>query len=111
MAMKGMTMATRLKEKDPRDVYYCVKYYPGGIDALVEEFAPHIGNKLVKEGLINIARKFTSPEHVGPKSVADFEEVTDPEKRDVIQRDAYERVQALLHKVVFFKRRQWSCNQ
>jgi hypothetical protein len=99
LAMKGMAMATRLKEKDPWDVYYCVKNYPGGADALSAEFAPHAGYGLVKEGLRHIAEKFASPDHVGPKSVADFEELTDPEERAAIQRDAYERVQNLLRRL------------
>ncbi|MCX7038627.1 MAG: hypothetical protein NT005_05795 [Spirochaetes bacterium] len=37
LAMKGMAMAGRLKEKDPWDVYYCVKNFPGGPEALVDE--------------------------------------------------------------------------
>jgi hypothetical protein len=98
-AMKGMAMATRLKEKDPWDVYYCVKNYPGGPEALSAEFAPHIGHGLDKEGLRNIAEKFASPEHFGPKSVVDFDEVTDLEERAVIQRDAYERVQYVLRRL------------
>lgn len=99
LAMKGMAMATRLKEKDPWDVYYCVKNYPGGADALVAEFTQHMEHGLVKEGLQNIAAKFASPEHVGPKSVADFDEISDPEERAVVQRDAYERVQDLLKRL------------
>jgi hypothetical protein len=98
LAMKGMAMATRLKEKDPWDVYYCVKNYPGGPDALSAEFAPHIGHGLVKEGLLHISEKFASPDHTGPRSVADFDELTDPEERAVMQRDAYERVQDLLRR-------------
>jgi hypothetical protein len=99
LAMKGMAMATRLKEKDPWDVYYCVRNYPGGTDALAAEFRPHVGHGLVREGLQHIAEKFASPEHTGPKAVADFEEVTDPEERAVLQRDAYERVQDLLRRL------------
>jgi hypothetical protein len=41
----------------------------------------------------------TRPDHVGPKSVADFEELTDPEERAFIQRDAHERVQDLLRRL------------
>jgi hypothetical protein len=99
LAMKGMAMASRIKEKDPWDVYYCVRNYPGGSDALSAEFAPHVGRGLVKEGLRRIAEKFASPEHIGPKSVADFDELTDPEERAFIQRDAYERVQDLLRRL------------
>jgi hypothetical protein len=94
-----MAMATRLKEKDSWDAYYCVKNYPGGSDSLATEFAPHIGHGLVIEGLRHIAEKFASPDHVGPKSVADFEELADPEERAFIRRDAYERVQDLLRKL------------
>lgn len=99
LVMKGMAMEGRLKEKDPWDVYYCIKNYPGGVDALVQEFEPYIKHGLVKEGLEKIANKFASVEHVGPKSVADFEELTDPEEREIRERDAFERVNYLLEKL------------
>lgn len=94
--MKGMAMETRLKEKDAWDIYYCLLNYQGGIDALAKEFKPHLNHGLVKEGLQKIAGKFSSEKAFGPKSVADFEEIDDPEEQERIQRDAYERVNALL---------------
>jgi hypothetical protein len=97
--MKGMAMETRMKEKDAWDIYYCLLNYPGGIDALVEEFRPHLHHGLVKEGLQKIAGKFASEKDFGPKSVADFEEIDDPEEQERIQRDAYERVNTLLYKL------------
>jgi hypothetical protein len=99
LAMKGMAMATRLKEKDPWDIYYCVSNYPGGPEALVTEFKPHLHNSLIREGLRNIADKFGSPEHFGPRSVAAFEDISDPEERAIVERDAYERVQDILRKL------------
>lgn len=48
------------------------------------------------EGFHGIREKFLSPVHIGPKSVADFEEITDREARDLRQRDAFERVDHLL---------------
>ena len=54
---------------------------------------------LVLEGLRKIAEKFRSEKHVGPKLVADFEELTDPEARAMKQRDAYERVAYLLRRL------------
>ena len=51
------------------------------------------------EGLKNIKEKFASPEHIGPKWVADFDEISDPEARAMRQRDAYERVTNLLAKL------------
>ena len=99
LAMKGMAMAGRLKEKDPWDVYYCVKNFPGGPEALVAEFSPHLGNSLIREGLRHIAEKFTSPDHFGPRSVAAFDEITDPEERAIVERDVYERVQDVLQRL------------
>ena len=36
---------------------------------------------------------------MGPKSVADFEELTDPDERAIRERDAYEQVNYLLEKL------------
>lgn len=96
LVMKGMALADRIKEKDAWDIYYCVRHYPGDLDALVEEFRPYMTHGLVKEGLQKIAEKFASPTHVGPKWAADFEEISDPDERQRAQRDAYERVHYLL---------------
>lgn len=96
IVMKGMALADRLKEKDAWDIYYCLQHFPGGVEALVEMIRPHISHGLVREGLEKIAEKFASPEHVGPKFVADFEELTDPEGREFVQRDSFERVDYLL---------------
>jgi len=99
LVMKGMALAERLKEKDAWDIYYCLRNYPGGLDALVEEFRPHIEHGLVREGLKKIAKHFASETHIGPKFVADFEEVTDSEEQEFLQRDAYERANYLLEKL------------
>lgn len=96
LVMKGMALYDRLKEKDAWDIYFCLYNYPGGLDALVEEFEPHITRGLVREGLSKIAEKFASPSHVGPVFVSDFEELSDPVERELLQRDAYERVNYLL---------------
>ncbi len=96
LVMKAMALAGRLMEKDAWDIYYCIRYYPGGLDKLVEEFKPHLGNGLVKEALEKIAEKFASPEHVGPKQVADFDDISEPGERAFIQRDAFERVNTLI---------------
>jgi hypothetical protein len=99
LVMKGMAMDARIKEKDAWDVYYCVLNYPGGIDSLAEEFKPHLHHGLVREGLQKVAGKFSSEKAFGPKSIKDFEEIEDPEEQERIQRDAYERVNALLKKL------------
>jgi hypothetical protein len=96
LVMKAMALAGRLMEKDAWDIYYCIRYYPGGINKLVKEFQPHLENGLVQEALVIIAEKFASHEHVGPKHVADFDDIRDSEERAQVQRDAFERVNALL---------------
>jgi len=96
LVMKAMALANRLMEKDAWDIYYCIRNYPGGIPLLAKEFHPFLKNKLVLEALKHIAEKFASPEHVGPKHVADFEGTADAEARALLQRGAYERTNHLL---------------
>ena len=99
LVMKGMAIEARMKEKDAWDIYYCLLNYAGGINVLAEEFKPHMHHGLVKEGLQNIADKFSSTKDFGPKSVSDFEEIDDPDEQERIKRDAYERVTALLNQL------------
>ena len=99
IVMKAMALADRMKEKDAWDIWFCVAHYPGGLDALADAFRPHLQNRPVAEGLDKIKEKFASPEHVGPKWAADFDEIDDPEARAMRQRDAYERVVGLLSRL------------
>ncbi len=99
LAMKGMALDERMKEKDAWDIYYCIQNYPGGLDLLIEEFRPYLDNGLVKEGLKKIAKHFASEKHLGPKFVADFEEITTGEEREIRERDAYEKVRYLMEKL------------
>jgi hypothetical protein len=99
LCMKGMALDGRLKEKDAWDIDYCIREFPGGMDALVECLRPMTGHALVREALDKIAKHFASPGHRGPQHVADFEEVHDPETREGIQRDTYERVNYVLEQL------------
>jgi len=96
IVMKAEALTLRLKEKDSYDIYYCLTNYPGGIDGLAEAFQPYLGGGLLDEGLKMLADAFASPDHIGPKYLADFLEVTDHEDRALIQREAFERVATLL---------------
>ena len=96
LTMKGMALDDRLKEKDAWDIYYCLRYYPGGLEALTAECAPLVDHALVREGLGKIAKHFFSVDSVGPRFVADFDETTDEEDRDLTRRDAHECVNAFL---------------
>lgn len=92
IVMKAMAMRDRLKRKDPYDVYYCLRYFPGGPEKIVEHVKLLKGNKLVQEALEILKEKFDSPEHVGPLHIAEFLELSDQDEVDRIKRDAYERV-------------------
>jgi hypothetical protein len=99
LIMKGMALDERLKEKDAWDIYYCIQNYPGPLEKLVGEFRPQLEHGLVREGLEKITKNFASEKHVGPRFVADFEEITDPEEREIRERDAYEKVKYLLQQL------------
>jgi hypothetical protein len=96
LVMKGMALHDRLKEKDAWDIYFTLIHYPGGVDALAEEIRPHLNHGLVQEGLRKIAEKFASPDHIGPKFVANFEDIQDQDERAIRMRDTYERFADLL---------------
>ena len=92
IVMKAMAMRDRLKRKDPYDVYYCLRYFPGGIEKIVEQVKLLKGNRLVQEALEILKAQFNSPEHVGPSHIAEFLELSDPDEVARTRRDAYERV-------------------
>jgi predicted nucleotidyltransferase len=101
LVMKGMALDERLKEKDAWDIYYCLQNYPAGLDPLIGEFEPYLEHGLVREGLEKIAKHFASEKHVGPRFVADFEEIAEAEEREIRERDAYEKVSYMLGKLGF----------
>ncbi len=99
LVMKGMAMEDRRKPKDAYDIYFVLRHYPGGIDALVEAFKPHLRLALVKEGLKKIAAKFASVDHLGPRDAAAAYADPDDEQRSIRQRDAFELVNYLIQKL------------
>ncbi|MEW5979980.1 MAG: nucleotidyl transferase AbiEii/AbiGii toxin family protein [Acidobacteriota bacterium] len=99
LVMKGMALEDRRKAKDAYDIYFVLQNYPGGVEAVVKSFKSHLKRALVKEGLRKIAGKFATLDHVGPKDVAEFDDTLDEEERNIRQRDAFERVDFLLHQL------------
>ena len=45
LAMKGHALAGRYKQKDAYDIYYCIRNYPDGIDALADACRPLLSHK------------------------------------------------------------------
>ena len=102
LVMKGLTMGgprRRYRRKDAYDVFYCVDTYPGGAAGLAEAFRPHLGDPLVRAGLAAIRRQFNSPYGTGPIYVADRRGVEDRAARDLLERDAFQKVDSFLRRL------------
>ena len=56
--MKGYAIANRLKQKDAYDIYYSIRNFPGGVDALVEATRPLLDFEAARTGYLNISKKF-----------------------------------------------------
>jgi hypothetical protein len=99
LAMKGYAIEHRHKQKDAYDIYYCVRNYPGGIEALAEACRSVLEQKSGDAGYRFIAGKFETAESYGPTSVRRFVEETEvlgertPEQW---QQDAFGQVDAWL---------------
>lgn len=99
LAMKGHAIEGRHKQKDAYDIYYCVRNYPGGIEALAEACRPMLEKESGDDGYRFIAGKFETPESYGPTSVRLFVQETEvlrdrtPEQW---QQDAFGQVDAWL---------------
>jgi hypothetical protein len=99
LVMKGMALWERMKEKDAYDIYYCCRNYPGGLEVLVSDIRPLMSNELAREGLEKIKTKFALVDGMGPTAVADFLEIVDPEEKDMVKREAFELVNAIMNKL------------
>lgn len=89
----------RGKAKDAYDIYFLLKHYHQGIHKLAAEVGQYKEYEIIKDMALKLNEKFASEKHAGSVDVADFLEIEDLEERDIICRDAYEQVQALLKKM------------
>ena len=74
LAMKGHAVHGRYKQKDAYDIYYCVRNYPDGIDALAEACRPLLEHISGEQGYRHIAEKFDTLDGYGPTCVRRFVE-------------------------------------
>ena len=77
LAMKGFALDGRYKQKDAYDVYYCVRNFPGGPDALAEACRPLLKDEEAAAGYEHVNSKFESFDSLGPSSVRRFVEESD----------------------------------
>lgn len=95
VVMKGLAMRGRNKLKDPYDIYFCLRNHPAGSQGLATALRRLVRSDLAREALVAIRKQFRSPADRGPKKVAEFLE-EEGEDAELVQRDAYERVNAML---------------
>ena len=95
IAMKGITLWDRKKEKDAYDICFTLQHCSDDSHALAEEFRKVLGHPLIREGLAKIRAKFGSIDDIGPVWAAQVVEQGGGDA-DLAQRDAFERVDALL---------------
>ncbi len=95
ICMKAHAMNERKKEKDAYDIWFCLRNYEGGPEALASSLQPLLGHPIVDEAISILREKFESIDRVGPQWSAqvahdngdDFERVA---------RDAFERMRVFL---------------
>ncbi len=99
LAMKGHAIAGRYKQKDAYDIYYCIRNYPGGPEALAEQCRPLLAYASGVIGYGFIADKFDTKEGFGPTCVRRFVEeskVLGERSPEQWQQDAFGQVDAWL---------------
>jgi hypothetical protein len=96
--MKTAAMG-RGKAKDAYDIYFLIKHYPGGAKQLALEFSGSSETPIVREMRGKLSEKFASVDHAGPVDVANFMDLSDEQEIEMIHRDAFEQVQALLSSI------------
>jgi hypothetical protein len=99
LAMKGHALAGRYKQKDAYDIYYCIRNYPGGPEALAEACRPLLEHASGAAGYHLIAGKFDTVDGFGPTCVRRFVEDTDvlgDRSPEQWQQDAFGQVDAWL---------------
>ena len=99
LAMKGYAIANRQKPKDAYDIYFCIRNFPDGLDALVAETKPLLEVDTARKGYLLIAGKFRDVNDFGPTRVRQFVEGSDvlgERTADQWQQDAFGQVNAWL---------------
>lgn len=99
LAMKGHALHGRFKQKDAYDIYYCIRNYPDGIEALAASCKELMGEDSAVEGYGYIAEKFDTLEGFGPTCVKQFVQDTrilGERTAEQWQQDAFGQVDAWL---------------
>lgn len=72
LAMKGIVLGERYREKDAYDLYAVIAHYQRGPASVADAVRPHLGDPLVAEGVGRLQEAFRTREAHGPAWVAAF---------------------------------------
>lgn len=102
LVMKGYALVGRDKPKDAYDIYYAIKHYQDGVDALGDACRDLLVNDVARVAYQNIAAKFGGLEDYGPQTVRKFllESAASAGMNDAqILQDAFAQVRAWLERL------------
>jgi hypothetical protein len=94
--MKCHALEGRDKPKDVYDICYCLDEYPGGIEALADNWRGRRGEALVEGAIRILGEKFATVDYYGPRQLATFHASPSKAESDMHARRAFELVQKLL---------------
>jgi hypothetical protein len=102
LVMKGHALAGRDKQKGAYDIYFSVRAFDGGPDALAQACLPLLDDAVALKGFQHIAEKFSAVDAYGPVTVRRFLSDSSAQgdmTEDQVQLDAYEQVRAWLSRL------------
>jgi len=96
LALKGIALGERYREKDAYDIYAVCAYHRGGPGAVADRLRPVLDSPVLGRGLGAIADRFESPDAEGPWWAANFLSQDDPEQHARVRQDAFMTVQEVV---------------
>lgn len=102
LVMKGYALAGRDKRKDAYDIYFSVRAFEGGADALADACRPLLSDPVALKGFQHIAGKFGDDAAFGPVTVRQFlndSAALGEMTADQVQVDAFLQVRAWLNRI------------
>jgi hypothetical protein len=96
LALKGIALGERYREKDAYDIYAVCAYHDGGPVAVANRLRPALYSPVLERGLVGIADRFESADAEGPWWVANFLSRDDPDQHARLRQDAFMTVREVI---------------
>jgi hypothetical protein len=93
VVLKALAFYLRGKEKDAYDLFYVIRNYEGGVEAVATHLRPFLGDDEARKALAVLRNDFADLDGLGPRSVARF---VHRDSDDILRADVVGHVQALL---------------